>query len=276
MGWKSWEMAMVSEAFASSRYWTTARCPAFDALDSGIQDWLSGLLTSALYLRRRFTVKQSPLHAAQKSAVLPLTSGAEALERLERDYKGGHREESIASIEKLASGTAQDNDEDDDAAWGQILRDLEDVGVSQQQALSYRDVIVDWLVAAVDEGRLLEERPEQEAFLSMSRDLSTALPKLDFTETSHSLDVPAIIPPPFCAEVVDWPMQRSSSAPFPAPPPVASPLLPHDQAVYLDPSAVSLPAHGQSTTSLQSEHDVSSLYTRPESSPVASSISSST
>jgi hypothetical protein len=192
----------------------------------------------------------------------------EALERLERDYKGGHREESIASIERLASGTAQDDEEDDDdAAWSQILRDLEDVGVSQQQALSYRDVIVDWLVAAVNEGRLLEEQPEQEAYFSMSRDLSTALPELDFTETSRSLDVPTLIPP----------MQRSSSAPFPAPPPVSSPLVPHDQAVYLNPLAVSLPAHGQSTTSLQSEPDVSSLYARPEPSPpVASSATSST
>jgi hypothetical protein len=191
----------------------------------------------------------------------------EALERLERDYKGGHREESIASIERLASGTTQDEEEDDDVAWSQILRDLEDVGVSQQQALSYRDVIVDWLVAAVNEGRLLEERPDQETSFSMSQDLVTALPELDFTETSHSLDVPTIIPP----------MQRSSSALFAEPPPAPSPSEPQDQTVHLNPSTVSLPAHRQSTTSVQSESDVSSLYTRPEPSPlVASSASLST
>jgi hypothetical protein len=54
----------------------------------------------------------------------------EALERLEHDYKGGHREESIASLERLTSGTADDEDQEDEAAWTQILRDLEDVGGS--------------------------------------------------------------------------------------------------------------------------------------------------
>ncbi|KAF1839510.1 hypothetical protein BDW02DRAFT_155462 [Decorospora gaudefroyi] len=114
----------------------------------------------------------------------------EALERLERYYKGGHREESIASVERLASGTAQDYGEVDDGAWSQILRDLEDVNISEQQALSYRDVIVSWLVAAVNEGRLLEERPEQETFSSMSQDLGTALTDLHFTDQPHSFDVP--------------------------------------------------------------------------------------
>jgi hypothetical protein len=219
-------------------------------------------------LRERLIVSVSMLNTfytslIHDSQVLIL----EALERLERDYKGGHREESIASIERLASGTTQDDEEEDDVAWSQILRDLEDVGVSQQQALSYRDVIVDWLVAAVNEGRLLEERPEQETSFSMSQDLGTALPELDFTETSHSLDVLTIIPL----------MQRSSSAPFPAPPSVPSPPEPQNQTVYLNPSTVSRSAHRQSTTSVQSESNVSSLYTRPEPSPlVASSANSST
>lgn len=69
----------------------------------------------------------------------------EALERLEKDYKGGYREESIASIGRLTSAGILDNDKDDEESWSQILRDLEDVGVSQQQAVSYRDLIVDWL-----------------------------------------------------------------------------------------------------------------------------------
>ncbi|KAI4670958.1 uncharacterized protein J4E88_009710 [Alternaria novae-zelandiae] len=112
----------------------------------------------------------------------------EALERLEKDYKGGHREESIASIGRLTSGGTADDDDDDEEAWSQILRDLEDVGVSQQQALSYRDVIVDWLVTAVNEGRLLEERPEHDGLATMSSDLGTTLPEFDFDQRPHSVD----------------------------------------------------------------------------------------
>lgn len=95
----------------------------------------------------------------------------EALERLERDYKGGHREESVASIERITS----DDAEDDDAAWTQILRDLEDVGVSQHEAIGYREVIVDWLVTAVNEGRLQEQRPTHDGFSAMSHTFSNAL-----------------------------------------------------------------------------------------------------
>jgi len=98
----------------------------------------------------------------------------EALERLEKDYKGGYREESIASIGRLTSAGILDNDKDDEESWSQILRDLEDVGVSQQQAVSYRDLIVDWLVKAVNEGRLLEERPGDDFFETMQQDLGTA------------------------------------------------------------------------------------------------------
>lgn len=122
----------------------------------------------------------------------------EALERLEKDYKGGHREESIASLHMVMSGVAQDQDEDDDAAWTQILRDLEDVGVTQQQAVGYRAVIVDWLVAAINEGRLLEERPESEGLATMPRALRSALPSLTLREESASvnLDLPATTPFP--------------------------------------------------------------------------------
>ncbi|KAI8942632.1 hypothetical protein NX059_000686 [Plenodomus lindquistii] len=88
----------------------------------------------------------------------------EALERLEKDYRGGHRGESVASIEMITS----EESEGDDEAWTQILRDLDDVGVSQQEALSYRDLIVDWLITAVNEGRLQEQQSEQTSFLTTS------------------------------------------------------------------------------------------------------------
>jgi hypothetical protein len=81
----------------------------------------------------------------------------EALGRLEKDYRGGHREGSLSSI---ATSLGGEDDPDEDAAWPQIIRDLEDVGVSTQDVEDYRDFIVDWFVKAVNEGRLMEERTE--------------------------------------------------------------------------------------------------------------------
>ncbi|KAF2473970.1 uncharacterized protein BDR25DRAFT_332701 [Lindgomyces ingoldianus] len=108
----------------------------------------------------------------------------EALGRLENDYKGGHREESITSVRRIVSGEADGEDEEDeDAAWPQIIRDLEDVGISPQDAIDYRDFIIDWFVRAVNEGRLMEEQVQPssplepvESLATLSADLGNALP----------------------------------------------------------------------------------------------------
>jgi hypothetical protein len=183
----------------------------------------------------------------------------EALERLEHDYKGGHREESIASLERITSGAAEE-DEEDEAAWTQILRDLEDVGVAKQDALSYRDMIVDWLVQAVNEGRLLEEHAEPDSFVSMSNDFNAALPVSSAADQpgSHHLDVPAI--------------SRPQSTPQWQPPPLmAAPSLDR-QSAHSAPSAASLsiPELSQRSSydaSYSSETDTSPLYAWPESHP---------
>ncbi|KAI5378910.1 hypothetical protein J4E82_002361 [Alternaria postmessia] len=179
----------------------------------------------------------------------------EALERLEKDYKGGYREESIASIGRLTSAGILDNDKDDEESWSQILRDLEDVGVSQQQAVSYRDLIVDWLVKAVNEGRLLEERPGDDSFETMQQDLGTALPEFGFEQRLHSFDVPTMITP----------SDRGSPAASIEHTPVSSPLITQKESVYLAPSATPL---AYSSTSLQtpsrrSGSEASSLYAEP-------------
>lgn len=104
----------------------------------------------------------------------------EALGRLEQDYRGGHREESIASVEQIASGIYQTDDEDgEEQAWSQITRDLEDVGISAQDALEYRELIIDWFVQAINEGRLMEEYAAPSSFATMPRALGDALPTLD-------------------------------------------------------------------------------------------------
>lgn len=108
----------------------------------------------------------------------------EALGRLERDYAGGHREESMASVERLVTGAAEEeDDEDEDTAWSQIIRDLEDVGISPQDALEYREFIVDWFIRAVNEGRFMERPTEREQsespsgpLAAFSIDLDAALP----------------------------------------------------------------------------------------------------
>jgi hypothetical protein len=107
----------------------------------------------------------------------------EALERLELDYKGGYREESIASIERIAAPSNDDQDANDDAAWIQIIRDLEDVGISHQVALTYHDFVIDWFIRAVNEGRLLEERKNPES-LSSTRPSSSDGFQTDFLSTS--------------------------------------------------------------------------------------------
>lgn len=179
----------------------------------------------------------------------------EALERLERDYAGGHREESIASLGRITSGSAEEDEEADEAAWSQILRDLEDVGVAKQDALGYRDVIVDWLVKAVNEGRLLEQSEEPDAFDNMAQDLRTALPWEE--PGTHSLDVPPVLAS----------YERSHSASFPIPPVFTPPEIPHQRAQSV-PSTVAPSVPDASATSSNAasteETDTSSLYAAPE------------
>jgi hypothetical protein len=188
----------------------------------------------------------------------------EALERLEHDYKGGHREESIASLERITSATADDEDEEDEAAWTQILRDLEDVGVARQDALSYRDVIIDWLLQAVNEGRLLEQRAEPVvpvSLVSLPHDLEAALPELDTLDMpgTHHFDVPAVF--------------QSYEANYLTPSWSSSPTMafsaPYHQRAQSVPSAASVTIPEMEGTSSyaasqSSETDTSSLYARPE------------
>jgi hypothetical protein len=186
----------------------------------------------------------------------------EALERLEQDYKGGHREESIASIERITAGNLEDEEEEGDAAWTQILRDLEDVGIAKHDALSHRDTIIGWLVEAVNQGRLLEQRVEPNGLLSLPHELKTDLPEWDAFDVpgTHHLDVPQLTP-------VQW----NQSAPLwpPPPPPLTTILPPQEQRAHSIPSMPSLPVPQHSgrssyTTSHSSDTDTSSLHAKPE------------
>ncbi|KAH7069018.1 hypothetical protein BKA63DRAFT_99471 [Paraphoma chrysanthemicola] len=185
----------------------------------------------------------------------------EALERLELDYKGGHREESIASLEMITSRSTGDGEEESEEPWTQILRDLEDVGIRKEDALSYRNVIRDWLIQAVNEGRLLEQSEEPDCFQSLSSDLETALPSFDLVGVpgTHYLDVPSIVPS----------YERSQSAPSLEHSPLLSPAEPEHQRTQSIPSTASLsiPAFSGVSSyaaSSSSETDTSSLYANPD------------
>jgi len=102
----------------------------------------------------------------------------EALGRLEREYRGGHREESIVSLQRIAEESAEleVNDDQEEEAWSRIIRDLEDVGITPQDTIQYRDFIVDWFVHAINEGRLVEAEPQ--ALTTFPEDLGGALPSM--------------------------------------------------------------------------------------------------
>lgn len=131
--------------------------------------------------------------------------------------------------------------------------------MAKQDALSYRDVIVDWLVKAVNEGRLLEQRAEPDPFESMSRDLGPVL--LTGTQShpvdapgTHYLDVPAIFPQ----------YQRSQSTPVSPPAPLIAPdSMPEQQRTQSIPSTASFSPPEPSVissnaTSYSSDTDTSS------------------
>lgn len=145
-------------------------------------------------LRDRLTSSTTMLNGFYSSLVLDnQVLILEALGRLELDYRGGHREGSVASIEKITSANPNNEDEEDEEAWSQILRDLEDVGVAPQDALSYRDMIVDWLLKAVNEGRLLEQEVEPDPVKFLSRSLETAQISTSHDGPGvHHFDVPAV------------------------------------------------------------------------------------
>lgn len=76
-----------------------------------------------------------------------------ALAHLMADFQGGHKDAS--SVVSLATGS----DADEDAAWPQLARDLEALGISQSEATEYRGYILDWFIKAINEGSNRDRNP---------------------------------------------------------------------------------------------------------------------
>ncbi|KAF1994772.1 hypothetical protein P154DRAFT_446813 [Amniculicola lignicola CBS 123094] len=186
----------------------------------------------------------------------------EALGRLESDYRGGYREESIASVEKMVSAVeddAEDAEDAEDAAWPQIIRDLEDMGISAEDASEYRDFIIDFFIRAVNEGRFLEQARELTVFDTLSEDLNNAL-----SAPSSSIQrMPSWETPRFPAPVI----QRKPLATSRSRSPVISetPSIP-DRSVELAPSSVSMlrrPSNQSTATSSDGSSAFPQISTRP-------------
>ena len=104
-----------------------------------------------------------------------------------KEHQAGLREESVISTSTVES--AEDGDE---AAWYQIGRELEDVGISASMIQENRAFIVAWMKNALDIGQLeeqageLEEMPkkqsqEQQDHSRLSR------PEVGVNASAHSL-----------------------------------------------------------------------------------------
>ncbi|KAF2492088.1 hypothetical protein BU16DRAFT_103163 [Lophium mytilinum] len=236
---------------------------AWDRLtwDSDRSKNLRGKLTSTVGILNGFW--NSLIHDNQLIII-------EALGRLEKDYAGGHREESRASVERLASSSARrgatisdehvdsmDDDDEEDEAWPQIIRDLEDVGVSKQDALEYRDFIIDWFVRAVNDGRLMEkpvEEAESPGVDSFTRDLQLALPSVG--AASNLQRMPSWETPSFPPKVT------IARKPVGASPRTATQQSSHQSSPFIEHSSSSRTSPLVGATSPRPSTD--SLYTPPE------------
>ncbi|KAJ9644661.1 hypothetical protein H2199_003624 [Coniosporium tulheliwenetii] len=113
----------------------------------------------------------------------------EALHQLAADIRGGHREAS--SVVSWAST----EDGDEDTAWPQIIRDLEDLGITATMADENRSFILDWFIKAINEGMLQEKAPEGDdgdslyACSTTSRDASSGTAVNSWSE--NPFEVPA-------------------------------------------------------------------------------------
>lgn len=97
------------------------------------------------------------------------------LEQLVAEHQSGLREESLISNHTIES--AEDGDE---AAWCQIGRELEDVGITSTLMQENRAFIITWIKSALASGQLDERAylPEMDSTVS-SREESSSQPNED-------------------------------------------------------------------------------------------------
>ncbi|PSN62130.1 hypothetical protein BS50DRAFT_137919 [Corynespora cassiicola Philippines] len=117
----------------------------------------------------------------------------QALDQLEKDYRSGCREESIPSIEQIAYEAAIDEAGINQEPWLKFVEDLKDVGISQRDAFNYRELIVDWVVRAMEDGRLTDKRPASQDLDTTHQDVPEYLPVITAAtqERMHSSESPS-------------------------------------------------------------------------------------
>lgn len=76
-----------------------------------------------------------------------------ALKQLCHEYQSGHRD--AGSIVTLFTSGGQDGDE----GWSQIIRDLEDLGISEATVIQHKSSVMDWIAKAVNGEAFQEQTP---------------------------------------------------------------------------------------------------------------------
>jgi hypothetical protein len=97
----------------------------------------------------------------------------QALEQLAAEIRGGRADASSV----VTLGTSDSSSiASDDSGWAQVVRDLEDLGISESIAAENRSYIVEWIIRAINLGWLEEKVPVTETTMPIRRTPSPIRP----------------------------------------------------------------------------------------------------
>jgi len=109
----------------------------------------------------------------------------QALEQLAAEIRNGRLDATSA----VTLGTSDGFDASEDFGWTQVVRDLEDLGISETIAAENRAFIVEWIMRAINLGWLEEKTPNTEASSTPMRSSSSLVdpPPLSINVPNPSL-----------------------------------------------------------------------------------------
>ena len=106
----------------------------------------------------------------------PQVQITKALEEIAKEIRNGRAD--ATSVVTLGTSDSSNSDFDnEDSGWAQVVRDLQDLGVSEAMAAENRTFIVDWIMRAINLGWLDEKVPATETTTPMMSTPSPILPQ---------------------------------------------------------------------------------------------------
>jgi hypothetical protein len=128
-----------------------------------------------------------------------------ALQQLAKEVSNGRHETSTAT--SLSTSAV---DPDDDAGWDQIIRDLGDLGIAEKVVNDYRNFIVDWILRAINDGVLTDEKiPVEPETIPLPVSPPARPPKTPILEqTTQAAVAPSTSPPYLAVETQRQPSIR--------------------------------------------------------------------